>query len=244
MGKRQRNLSPDDIRQAWGADCFVPVPREVVESLGFRPEDAALLVDIGLPVAPRAALAFELRFETVHQHIDPLGLKPLHQTSFDRPGTWPLTGDTFQDSWVRLDRCVVFGRVKREGVPGKPGQLNKFLCVDPESRRVCWVSASLVHRRVHIDLLNSHLQGFLASMLACKRFRDHWPALDGLLLAGGATTNDRGHHAFVRRVHAELMDALRVADPAAFPYFWESHAWNEAILIELEWQSRLTGGRA
>src|SRR5262249_2958612 len=159
----------------------VPVPREIVESMGFCAADAALLTEVGLPVAPRSALAFELRFETVHQQIDPLGLKRLHQTSFDRPGSWPLTGDTFQDSWVLLDRCVVLGRVKREAEPGKPGQLAKFLCVDPESRRVCWVSASLIHRRVHIDLLNSHLLGFLASMLACKRFRAQWPVLDEFL---------------------------------------------------------------
>ena len=244
MAERQRNPGPEEIRQAWGADCFVRVPRELIEPFGFWPDDAALLVDVGLPVAPRSALAFELRFETVQQHIDPLGLKPLHSTSFDRPGTWPLTGDTFQDSWVRLDRCMVLGRVKREIEPGRPGQLSKYLCVDPDSRRVCWISATLVHRRVHVELLNSNLGAFLASLLAYKRFRAHWAELDEFLLNESVAPDDRGHQVFARRVHAEFIDGLRGADPASFPYFWESHAWNEAILIELEWQSRLTGGRA
>ena len=101
----------------------------------------------------------------------------------------------------------------------------------------------LVHRRVHVELLNSNWRTYLASLLAYKQFRAQWPALDEFLLEESVASNDRGYQVFARRVHAEFIDALRLADPAAFPYFWESHAWNEAILIELEWQSRVTGGR-
>jgi len=243
VGEGQRNLTTEEIREAWGAECFVPVPRTLVETCGFCAADAELLAGVGLPVAPRSALSFELRFETVQQQIDPLGLKFLRATAFDRPATWPRTGDTFQDSWIRLDRCVVIGRVKREIEPGKPAQLSKYLCVDPELRRVCWISTTPLHRQVHVDLLNSNLHAFLASMLAYKRFRAHWPALDEFLLTGGMDCDERGYQVFARRVHAEFIESLRSADPAAFPYFWEAHAWNEAILIELEWQARLTGAR-
>lgn len=243
VSERHRNLSPQEIREAWGADCFVPVPRELVEPCGFCHQDLELLTRTGLPVAPRSALTFELRFESVQQQIDPLGLKFLRATAFERPTTWPRTGDTFQDSWIRLDRCVVIGRVKREIEPGKPGQLSKYLCVDPDLRKVCWVSTTPMHRQVHVDLLNSNLHAFLSSMLAYKRFRAHWPALDEFLLTGGADSDERGYHVFARSVHAEFIESLRSADPNAFPYFWEALAWNEAILIELEWQARLTGAR-
>lgn len=222
----------------------MPVPRAQVESFGFCPEDASLLTEVGLPVAPRSAFAFELRFESVQQHIDPLGLKRLHATAFERGTSYPVTGDTFQDSWARLDRCVVLGKIKREVEPDKPAQLSRYLCIDPEIRRVCWVSATLVHRRVHIDLLNSSLHAFLACLLAYKQFRGQWPALDEFLLKEGVASEDASYQAFARRIHSEFIESLRNADPAAFGYFWEGHAWNEAILIELEWHSRRTEGRA
>lgn len=244
MGKSPRRLLPEQIRQAWGADCFVPVPRELVKLFEFSAQDATLLTEIGLPVAPRAAFAFELRFESVQQFIDPLGLKFLHATTFERGTSYPITGDTFQDSWVRLDRCVVLGKVKRVPEPEKPAQLSRYLCVDPEIGRVCWVSATLVHRRVHIELLNSSLHAYLACLLAYKQFRAKWPALDELLLKEGAAADEADYQAFTRSIHAEFIEALHDADPAAFGYFWEGHAWNEAILIELEWHSRRTEGRA
>lgn len=83
-------------------------------------------------------------------------------------------------------------------------------------------------------VINTSLPAYLASLLAYKRFRDQWPALQEFRPKEDDYSDYPRYQALAEPIHAELLRDLEAADPDEFKGgFWEAHAWNEAILLEI-----------
>ena len=222
------------LRNGWGASHFVTAPEERLAPLPLSDADHEFLATIGLPVGPEAALHLELRFESVDIRHAPTKVGLLSETEFEPSRFYPLTGDTEVDASARLDRFVVLGEVPNDFGPGSYVE-TRFVCLDCGSGKVCWVYPKPNRKgRTDCYTINSSLSAYVASLLAYKRFRDHWPELQILHEAADDSGDDTRFHALAKRIHADFLQELEAADPVEFKDgFWESHAWNEAILLEL-----------
>ncbi len=222
------------LRDGWGAHHFVTAPRDRLARLPLSDKDRELLAGVGLPVGPASALHLELRFESVDLRHWPTQLELLSETGFQRSRFYPLTGDADVDAWARLDRFIVLGEVPNDAGSGDYFR-TRSLCLDAGSSKICWIY-SKPNRAGCSDcvLINTSLVAYLASLLAYKRFRDHWPELQALHERADDSGDDSAYVAFARRVHGDLLGDLEAADPIGFKDgFWQGHAWDEAILLEL-----------
>jgi hypothetical protein len=222
------------LRDAWGACHFIEAPAHALVRLQLSAADHELLATVGLPVAPASALHLNLRFENVDIRHLPTTVRFLSETSFQPGRFYPLTGWPELDAWAKLDRFVVLGEVPNDFGPGNYFQ-TRFVCLDAASGRVGWVYPTPDGEgRSDCCLLNTSLSAYLASLLAYKRFRDHWPHLQDIYEQVGDSGDDAQYHTLAQRTHADFLRELELADPTAFKGgFWEGHAWNEAILLEV-----------
>jgi hypothetical protein len=224
-----------EIRAAWGGDHFVKCAPALLSKLELQDGDYHTLSQLGLPLGPASALAFRLRFENVKVVHQPGQLRFLSETpSFEKPPDYPSTGDPESASWARLDRFVVLGEVPtdQEMESGSFAE-NRFICLDSGSGRVAWVYPRPTDGSTACFTINRNLTSYLNSLLAYKRFRDQLPALELVYHKAGGSTRDPHYQAFAKRIHAELLKELEAADPRSFMTFWEGHATNEAILLEI-----------
>ena len=226
--------SLSNLRDAWGGSHFVTAPGPQLARLELSASDRELLARVGLPVAPASALHLELRFESVDIHHRPADIGLLSETNFRPSRFYPRTGDPDVDAWASLDRFVVLGNVRNDGGSDE-SVLTRFVCLDAISGRVCWVSPT-PSREGHsvCYVINTSLASYLASLLAYKQFRDHWPDLEVLYKQAGESSDDLRYYTLAERIHADFLRDLEAADPVGFKDgFWQAHAWNEAILLEL-----------
>lgn len=222
------------IRGAWGESHFVQVPEHQLQRLNLSPSDSALLGGVGLPISPAASLRLQLRFETVDLRHTPEAVGRLAETNFQRTRFYPLTGDPDVDDWARLDRFVVIGEGPNDYEAGSYFS-NRFICLDAASGRVSWVFPKPDRDgRSLCCLINTSLIGYLASLLAYKRFRDQWPQLETLSREAGDSSDDSEYRVVAGQIHSSFLRDLQLADPDGFSDgFWECHAWDEAILLEI-----------
>jgi hypothetical protein len=224
---------PSAIRETWGISEFEVCSSERLDRLPLAAEDRALLCEVGLPTGPAAALKLNLRFENVDILHTPaeIGLFA-EQNDVERGPHYPGTGEPELDAWARLDAFLVLGKVPNDFAPPSPLHLNRYICVDGRSRQVVWAYPKLSQGRTCCDVLNTGLAAYLGSLLAYKQFRDQWPALTERF--EDIPSDDPTYQSEAKRMHDEFLVRLAAADPCGFKGgFWESHAWNEAILLEL-----------
>jgi hypothetical protein len=226
-------MDPETIRSRWGPAHFHVVPADRLASLPLRPADAELLRDIGLPTTPAEALTLNLRFETVRIQHQPQSARSLVDAPIERGPHFPRTGVPEIDSWADLTAFTMLGEVPNDFGPG-PYFQTRFVVVDGLRGNVWWVYPKLSDGRSSCFLVASGLAAWLGSLLAYREFREAWARiLDEWSDARIACEDDR-YQAEVHAIHSEFLRCLEEADPAAFKGgFWEEHAWNEAILLEM-----------
>jgi hypothetical protein len=222
------------LRDAWGASHFETTPEDTLARFELSGTDRDMLATVGLPMGPAPALHLEMRFESLDIHHFPKRLSHLSETSFQPSKFYPRTGDpSGVDAWANLDRFVVLGEVPNDF----KGAFfcNRFVCLDADSGRVCWVYATPSrHGHSSCCALNTTLLAYLGSLLAYKRFRDQWPALRKVYDETPEAYDDPRYLSFAERVYADFCRELEEADPTGFEGgFWDCHAGNEAILLEL-----------
>jgi hypothetical protein len=222
------------VRDQWGASHFVLVADTELAPLELSEPDRRLLGTIGLPVSPASALRLNLRFETVDIHHRPATVARLSETNFEKTRFYPLSGDPDVGAWARLDRFVVLGEVANDFGPGSNFS-TRFVCLDAVSGKVTWMYPTPDREgRSLCCVLNTSLSAYLASLLAYKRFRDQWPHLQEVQSKADDSSVDSEYRPLAKRVHAEFLRDLEAADPEGFADgFWDCHAWDEAILLEI-----------
>ncbi len=221
--------SLEQIRAEWGSDGFEAVPADLVgDSLPGSVRSA--LCEIGLPVRPRKSLELNLRFENVRVEHRPREVRLVGPADFEAGSPFPRSGDEELDAetlggFLRIGECP-------NDFSGS-GYLTRFICVDSRSGRVYWVFPRLSEGRNDAFRINSSLHSYLGSLLAYKVFRDQWPAL----MAKYPEDTDFDYEAYegeTKPMHGRFLRDLEAADPGGFKNgFWEEHAWNEAILLEV-----------
>lgn len=237
----QRYLCADDnmnsapsVRDQWGGSHFVLAPATNLARLELSEPDSWLLSSVGLPVSPASALRLYLRFETVNIHHQPATVGLLSETNFERTRFYPLTGDPDVDVWARLDRFVVLGEAPNDFGRGSYFS-TRLVCLDAISGKVAWLHpAPDADGRSRCCVLNTSLSAYLGSLLAYRRFKDQAPHLEEVWNSADESSIDSEYRPLATRVHTELLRDLEAADPDGFSGgFWESHAWDEAILLEI-----------
>jgi hypothetical protein len=216
------------IREQWGDKHFIRSPSKLVESLPLRPEDQAILEEIGLPRGPKKTLKISMRFEDVEVLHQPRQLRMLADAGLQLGKKYPKTGHKELDRWIDLNQFVVIGEA--------PGSIdpNRFVCVDGIRGQVWWVYAKLAEGRTDCDLINTGLLDYLESWLAYKEFREEWDALLPNPGKGFEQEFKKEDRPQARKMHRRFLARLKQADPTNFEdSFWFHHAWDEAILLEV-----------
>ncbi|HEV3238115.1 MAG TPA: hypothetical protein VGZ25_14090, partial [Gemmataceae bacterium] len=163
------------IQDRWGSQYFKQAEASTADPLPFQYADKCLLCDIGLPVGPKKALHFALRFENVDVSHRPDSLRLLTDCNLERSSHFPRTGHSGIGGRIDLNKCVVLGEAAND-FSGRL-HMSRYVCLDETTGWITWIYPMVLEGCTPYSWLNSSLTKYLQCLLAYKEYREKWQPL-------------------------------------------------------------------